>query len=270
MPGRLKPWLRVPIVSATQQSSKWPHDHAANVHIDRNLGKDRIAWGRRTVKWSARQAWDFLPEFFARLSIRRDSGPIDTTDALCRFVSTRSAFVAQKTLYGYLKTRMGTRYPSMFADDVYVASIDIAKMHVFAACLSDLTVYAVARALRGSPDAAAHRALAERCFDAGLADNDDQAQGVAAFSAADAKAAFARRTAFVDWQAVSPGPAQFTESPAALVEWAPIAPELKRDDVEIIENSIKFTWRDVRAQFEKRIDGPAIRSEQNSTERAGH
>lgn len=72
----------------------------------------------------------FLPEFLARLTVRRDSGPIDTVESLCRFVSTRAAFVAQKTLYGYLKTRMGTRYPRMFEDDVLIASIDVAKMHV--------------------------------------------------------------------------------------------------------------------------------------------
>lgn len=169
-----------------------------------------------------KQAWAFLPEFFARLSIRRDSGPIDGIESLCGFVSTRSAFVAQKTLYGYLKTRMGTRYPIMFEDDVFVASIDIAKMHVFAACLSDLAVFAVFRVLRDAPadarDEQAHRALAIMCFQAGLTDNADQAQRVAAFSATDAKAAFERRLSFMNWHAESTGPALFTASPAALVE----------------------------------------------------
>ncbi len=222
------------------------------------------------MSWSLKQVQALIPEFFARLSIRRDSGPIDSIDALCRFVSTRSAFIAQKTLYGYLKTRMGTRYPSMFADDVYVASIDIAKMHVFAACLSDLTVYAVSRALRDAPDGSACSALAQRCFDSGLADNDEQAQRIDAFSVADAKAAFVQRLAFLDWQTASPGPALFKSSPKALVEWAPIAPELKRDDVEIVENSIRFSWRDVREQFERRINGPAIVAELSRPERSGH
>lgn len=226
--------------------------------------------GSGPVIRSLTKAWEFLPEFFARLSIRRDSGPIDTIDALCRFVSTRSAFVAQKTLYGYVKTRMGTRYPSMFADDVFVASIDIAKMHVFAACLSDLTVYAVSRALREAPQGPAHNTLAERCFESGLTDNEDQAQQVGAFSIAHEKAAFAQRLAFLNWQTASPGPALFTASPAALVKWSPIAPELKKDDVEIIENSIRFSWRDVREQFEKRINGPAIIAELSSPGRIGH
>ena len=222
------------------------------------------------MNWSLARLRDFLPEFFARLTVRRDSGPIDTIEGLCRFVSTRSAFVAQKTLYGYLKTRMGTRYPSMFEDEVFVASIDIAKMHVFAACLSDMSVYAVSRTLGEDRDEKACALLAEICFDAGLADNEDQADRVAAFSVADAKSAFTRRLAFLDWRTLSPGPGLFTASPAALVQWSPIAPELKKQDTEIIENSIRFTWREMRQQFEQRIDGPAIAAELSSLPPAGN
>lgn len=222
------------------------------------------------MTWSLGRIRDFIPEFFARLTVRRDSGPIDSIDGLCRFVSTRSAFVAQKTLYGYLKTRMGTRYPSMFEDEVFVASIDIAKMHVFAACLSDMSIYAVSRALRDDGDEKACALLAEICFDAGLADNEDQADRVAAFSIAEAKSAFTRRLAFLDWNALPPGSALFTASPAALVQWSPIAPELKKQDTEIIENSIRFTWREMRQQFEQRIDGASIAVELNSLPDAGN
>jgi len=92
-----------------------------------------------------RKARALLPEFVGRLTVRRESGPIATVDELAGFVSTRAAFTAQKTLYGYLKTRMGTRYPTMFEDDAFVASIDIAKLHVYAACLADLALFAVSR-----------------------------------------------------------------------------------------------------------------------------
>ena len=109
------------------------------------------------------KALAFLPDFFARFKIRLDSGPLETVDELSSFVATRSAFIAQKTLYGYLKTRMGTRYPSMFEDDVFVSSIDIAKMHVFAGCLSDLALFAASRALHSeSSDENAYRWLAHR------------------------------------------------------------------------------------------------------------
>jgi hypothetical protein len=208
-----------------------------------------------------------VPEFLARLTVRRESGPIDSVDSLCGFVSTRAAFVAQKTLYGYLKTRMGTRYPHVFEDDVYVASIDIAKMQVYAACLSDLAIFAVSRVLQGTPpatplpDVETCRALALHCFERGLADNAEQTGAVAAFSPEEALAAFRRRLAFWDWAGGPQGRAIFTESPAALVRWAPIAQSLKKHDAEIVENSIKFTWRDVRRALDKRVDGAAVLAE---------
>ena len=209
-------------------------------------------------------AWAFLPEFLARLTIRRDSGAIDSTESLRRFVSTRAAFIAQKTLYGYLKTRMGTRYPSMFEDDVIIASINIAKMQVFAACLSDLSLFVVSRALsQAEVDDARRRELALSCFRQGLADNAEHAATTEAFSIAEAETAFARRLAFWDWRDGPRGPDIFAESPAALYRWAPIAPELKKYDREIVQNSIRYAWQEVRAQFEKRLDGEAIAAEVN-------
>jgi hypothetical protein len=206
-----------------------------------------------------RKAKSLLPVFLNRLTIRRESGPLDSPESLRNFVSTRAAFMAQKTLYGYLKTRMGTRYPSVFEDDVFVASIDIAKLQVYAACLSDLSLYAATRALEGSEvPADARRALALACFDQGLADNAAAAAGVEAFSAAEAQAAFERRLAFWDWADGPKGADIFSESPAALVRWAPIAAELKQFDSEIVENSIKFKWRDTRRDFERRLDAAAV------------
>ena len=202
---------------------------------------------------------NFLPEFLARLTLRRDSGAIDSSESLRRFVSTRAAFIAQKTLYGYVKTRMGTRYPSMFEDDTIIASINIAKMHVYEACLSDLSIFAASRALRsGGIDDALRRDLAVACYRQGLQDNAEQAAGAETFDPGAAEKAFERRLAFWDWQAGPAGVDIFTASPAALFRWAPIAPELKKFDQEIVENSIRYAWRDVRVQLEKRIDSAAL------------
>ncbi|HMA13675.1 MAG TPA: hypothetical protein VKP12_02740 [Kiloniellaceae bacterium] len=205
-----------------------------------------------------------LPVFLARLTARRDSGPIDTVDGLAAFVSTRAAFIAQKTLYGYMKTRMGTRYPTVFENDEMILSIDIAKLHIYAACLADLALFAASRTRAGAaqaiPDEAC-RALALACFRRGLADNAAPAAAVDAFSAAAVEAEFERRLAFWDWVDGPKGAEIFSESPAALVRWAPIAPELKQLDREIVENSIKFKWREVRADLDRRLDAGAVAAE---------
>ena len=91
----------------------------------------------------------FWRKFMTLVGARPDTAPVDSVTALEKFVATRSAYVAQKTLYGYVKTRMGIRYAAMFEDKNMIASLNIAKMHVFAACLADLSIYAVATAVHG-------------------------------------------------------------------------------------------------------------------------
>jgi hypothetical protein len=200
---------------------------------------------------------DFLRGAAGLLRTRRDTTPIDSVPALETFVATRSAYIAQKTLYGYVKTRMGIRYPAMFEDKNIIASLNIAKMHVFAACLSDLTICAVATALHGRPlGNDARQEMARRCYAVGLRENTTGAR--AEFSAQDCIDEFDRRLADTDWQRGALQPENFTRSPLALLRWAPIADNLKKFDSEIIENSVKYAWRDIREQFRKRIDGDAV------------
>lgn len=203
------------------------------------------------------KAGTFLHGAAGLLRTRRDTAPIDSVAALESFVTTRSTYIAQKTLYGYVKTRMGTRYPAMFEDKNIVASLNIAKMHVFAACLSDLTVYAVATALHGRPVGNdSRREMARHCYAVGL--RETAADAPAEFSVQDCIGEFDRRLADIDWQRGALQPENFTRSPLALLRWAPIADNLKKFDSEIIENSVKFSWRDVREQFRKRIDSDAV------------
>lgn len=199
----------------------------------------------------------FWREIVGRLSIRRDTSPIDSVTRLNEFVATRSAFVAQKTLYGYLKTRMGTRYPSMFEDDVFVESINIAKMHVYAACLSDLTIFAVAHATREQAVTDEERGdMAMTCYTLGLARNEEQAPPE--FNAEEWTDKFAQRLEGTDWPFGALKRENFKQSPLNLVKWAPIAPQLKQYDTEIVENSIKFAWQEIRRQFQKGLDPEAI------------
>lgn len=203
------------------------------------------------------KAADFLRGAASLLRTRRDTAPIDSVAALENFVATRSAYIAQKTLYGYVKTRMGTRYPIMFEDEKIIASLNIAKMHVFAACLSDLAIYAVATALQARPlGNDAREALARHCYAAGLREN--AAGAPAEFSAQECITEFDRRLAETDWPRDARLPENFTYSPRALFRWAPIDDKLKKFDGEIIENSVKYAWRDIREQFGKRIDGDAV------------
>jgi len=81
---------------------------------------------------------------------------------------------------------------------------------------------------------------------------------VGEFSTADAISAFDARLAETDWSGTAASRDNFTRSPGAVVKWAPIADELKKYDVEYVENSVKFAWANIRRQFEKRLDRDAL------------
>ena len=66
-------------------------------------------------------------------------------DSFQRFTATRSSYVAQVSLYGYLKTRAGTQYNSLIKDSVFEESMKKARNRIYFACLEDLIFYAVGR-----------------------------------------------------------------------------------------------------------------------------
>jgi hypothetical protein len=221
------------------------------------MGQHHGSAARHRMNAIWEKAGAFLRDAASLLRSRRETTPIDSVAALEGFVMTRSTYIAQKTLYGYVKTRMGTRYPAMFEDKNIVASLNIAKMYVFAACLSDLTIYAVATVLHGRPVGNdARQQMAKRCYATGL--RETAVGAPAEFSVQDCIDEFDRRLAETDWQRGALQPENFTRSPLALLRWAPIADNLKKFDSEIIENSVKFAWRDIREQFRKRIEGDAV------------
>lgn len=71
---------------------------------------------------------------------RKDPPVLNMAD-LARFAETRAKFATQTTLFGYIKTRAGTRYTSLFTDEKYALSINMAKWEIYLAALSDISVY---------------------------------------------------------------------------------------------------------------------------------
>ena len=66
---------------------------------------------------------------------------ITNFDELESFIQSKSAWVSQVTLYGYLKTRMGTRYVLHFENDKFMDSVNLAKWNIYVVALQDLTLF---------------------------------------------------------------------------------------------------------------------------------
>lgn len=221
--------------------------------------------------WFSRILTSISVKIAAIFRIRLDQSRIDNLPALIAFIHTRSAYVGQTSLYGYLKTRMGTRYRVIFEDPAFAESLANAKWRTFAACLSDLCVFAVSTISRAGESGAEESArLAQHCFESAVQATFDDCD------IPDLKSTvieqFTRRSSFVDWQTAGDLEKAFTASPEELISSAPVIEEYKDLDREIVTNSIRFRWRDVREQFRRRVDGVAICAEwrgiENGVDRA--
>ena len=98
------------------------------------MGKYKLTWKDLTLR-------DFRIYLFALFKAFIPKKKIKSLDELEDFIQTKSAWVSQVTLYGYLKTRMGTRYVLHFENDVFMKSVNLAKWNIYAVALQDLTFF---------------------------------------------------------------------------------------------------------------------------------
>lgn len=188
---------------------------------------------------------------------RFDSSPIQTVQDIADFIQSRSAYIAQTSLFGYLKTRMGTSFRRHFEDEKFSKVIHASASKLFVSCLADLTVFTVAIIARdGKLSNQASADLATHCFKtafvSGMADVADP------MPESETVDHFKNRVADTDWDSMASGEAAFGGSVGDLLRFAPVIDEFKDLDRDIVRNSIRFRWRDVREQIRNRTDGSAI------------
>ena len=193
-----------------------------------------------------RQSWETLTRYLG-INAHRRNKKINDINSLCWFLNTRASYVSQSTLYGYLRTRAGTRYPELFKNPDIVISINIAKWHIWLACLADLSLFMgqlIYQSGQVSEQALRHimKTTSEQILDATGA---PQEAGSAFVSA---QQAVRKLIQTHDWTLVQDGDSLFSRSADALVYWSPIADELKDRDTQIVTNSIRFCWIDIRRQ----------------------
>ncbi len=204
----------------------------------------------------SRDHWQTLGDYVG-LGRNRKFEPIRDRDALARFLDSRASHVAQASLYGYLRTRAGTRFPEMFENPDILASINIAKWHIWAACLGDLGVFA-GQCLRqsGEIDDDSLQRLMTAAVNQVLDETGLPQEAGPDFAAARDKVAQRIRTC--DWSIERDDDTIFSQSPDALFYWSPIADELKERDEAIVRNSIRYRWIEVRRLTRSLLDSRAL------------
>ncbi len=194
--------------------------------------------------------------FWNNLLKKRDT-PITDPAGLQRFLETRANFVTQTSLYGYLRTRAGTRFPELFSSDAFAHAINIAKWQLWLACVADIAVYSggLLASRTGAPPARVDALMR------GIVDELLRVTGVPADAGPEFEAgaqALRARISGCDWSKVADDDTAFVESPAALVRHAPIVDELKQLDEPIVRNSVRFRWQEVRRDLRRDLDAAAV------------
>lgn len=187
----------------------------------------------------------------------RKPSPLTNVDALAEFCLQRASYVAQTTLYGYLRTRAGLQHFNLFTDKKFTAVLKPARTRLVLVCLDDLAVYAVA--IVPDLDKQSRAELAAEIFAHGIAALQGEALPQTELDSAQTD--FEARSRLIDWAArAAPdkGIAAFRKSADALIELAPIVDDLKKYDNEIVTNSMHFKWHGVRSQLRERVDAHAL------------
>ncbi|MFN3460549.1 MAG: hypothetical protein ACK4ZN_06020 [Oceanibaculum sp.] len=194
-----------------------------------------------------RRPQEIWPLFRSYLGLGRKlrHEPIADAAGLAHFLETRATFVAQMSLYTYLRTRAGQRYPVLFENPEFVRAINIAKWQIWLACLGDISLYAGGLLARNLPveAAAAGRFVITQVDEILARTGRPEDSGPEFLAGCDA---LRLRLAGAQWHVIPDDATVFVESPPAVVKWAPIVDHLKELDEPIVLNSVRFRWQEIR------------------------
>ncbi len=204
----------------------------------------------------SRDTWKTLADYTG-LGGGRSAQPITNPEALAAFLKSRASHVAQTSLYGYLKTRAGTRFPEMFENPNLLLSMNRAKWQIWLACLSDLTIYigGLIQQRTGLENEPISRLLGIAVHS--VLDETGRPED-APEEFPDTVERLKTRVANTDYSSVSDDEFAFSQSPEALFNWAPIADELKKRDRVIVKNSVRFRWQEIRRSARKLLEADRL------------
>ena len=206
------------------------------------MGKYKLTWKDLTLN-------DFKVYLFALFKAFVPKKKIKNLDELEDFIQTKSAWVAQVTLYGYLKTRMGTRYVLHFENDKFMSSVNLAKWNIYSVALQDL-IFFIFSYLKVNFNYLEIEKVKET-FSKIL--DDEISNKMPLDIIEDAKKNFSERLQSINWDTYF-NDLPFNPSALSLYKWAPIAEELKTLDRKIVLNSVILKWDVVKKEFKERIE----------------
>jgi hypothetical protein len=205
------------------------------------MAKYKLTW--KDLTWS-----DFRIYLFALFKAFIPKRKISNLDDLEEFIQSKSAWVTQVTLYGYLKTRMGTRYVLHFENDKFMESVNQAKWNIYSVALQDLTFFTFSylKVNLNYQEIDKAKEIFFKILD------DEISNKMPLDLIEETKKNFNERLQNIKWDNYF-NDLPFNPSALSLFKWAPIADDLKTLDRKIVLNSMILKWDIVKKEFQERI-----------------
>jgi len=205
------------------------------------MAKYKLTW--KDLSWN-----DFKVYLFALFKAFIPKNKLRNLDELEDFIQTKSAWVTQVTLYGYLKTRMGTRYVLHFENDKFMGSVNLAKWNIYAVALQDLTFFSFSylKNVLNYQETNKAKEIFLKILD------DEITNKMPLDIIEEAKKNFDERLQNINWETYHDD-LPFNPSALSLYKWAPIAEELKTLDRKIVLNSVILKWDVIKKEFKERV-----------------
>jgi hypothetical protein len=205
------------------------------------MAKYKLTW--KDLSWK-----DFRIYLFSLFKAFIPKKKISDLDELETFIQSKSAWVTQVTLYGYLKTRMGTRYVLHFENDKFMESVNQAKWNIYSVALQDLTFFTFSYLKVNLNYQEINKA--QEIFFKIL--DDEISNKMPLDLIEETKQNFNERLQNINWDNYC-NDLPFNPSALSLFKWAPIAEELKTLDRKIVLNSMILKWDVVKKEFKERV-----------------
>ena len=179
----------------------------------------------------------------------RPKKPLTKRSELVEFIHRNASFVSQVTLLTYIKARAGTQYPKLFENTEYLKSIEIARSHLYASCVADLAFYVINEHCLNDIQGESVQFILSNLVNEVFSFAKDDENIFKEFD--EMKKQCEVQLKVLKGNAINHK--LFKMSSDAFFRWAPMAEEFKKEDEEIMRNSIHFRWIEVRREVRDRI-----------------
>jgi hypothetical protein len=199
---------------------------------------------------------DVLVTQLRRLLTRPRPARVTGTAGLVELLAAQTAYVTQRTVIEYCRARSGTNWDKLFAEPSFVAQLEICRWDGYASVLAEIAELALIRLRRdGTADPAAYVAGLVQVAQAALVRHPVPVHRA---SWRDAESALERHLMRALIAAPRPVHLVGFQSAAALFELLPIHADLRRQDQEWFQNSLRFAICGAFEEISRRVDVAAL------------